>query len=421
MEAAGITFLIGSTVFYTSLLLGASILYVFDGPRSTRIAIATIAGVSALTPIVASVLHVQMGFTAQGLVVSIPVPSLRINTASVLTTIVDLIFLTIAWDFLGKTKLQANAWLRTYLTLLGVMMLDVILFNTGAFLGTSNYLDIMQGTMTTRILLSVVAYSFLYFYMSWQNRQEGVSIESRPVLSIFRELEETRDELETAREEIRRRKEAEEREKFLYSLLRHDVRNRTQVVQGYHELLRDTDLSEKQAKLLERAANGTREGIEIIEKVRTLREISGEEETEEVDIGFIIKSVVDERDIQASEEGINIKFEEFECEVEGGPLLEELFSNLLENSIVHSVCETIQISSEETEDKCVITVEDDGCGMDQGEMDKVFDKGYKKGETGGTGLGLYLVKEIAENYGGSVEVRDSKLGGARFDTHLKRT
>ena len=51
---------------------------------------------------------------------------------------------------------------------------------------------------------------------------------------------------------------------------------------------------------------------------------------------------------------------------------------------------------------------------------KIFKKGYKNQKTGKTGLGLYLVKEIAESYGGRVEVKDSGLGGARFDVYLKK-
>ncbi|MFW6142555.1 MAG: ATP-binding protein, partial [Candidatus Saliniplasma sp.] len=38
----------------------------------------------------------------------------------------------------------------------------------------------------------------------------------------------------------------------------------------------------------------------------------------------------------------------------------------------------------------------------------------------GTGLGLYLVKLLIERYDGYVEVKDSELGGARFDIHLKK-
>ncbi len=420
VEAGGITFLVGSTVFYTSLLLGVFVLYVFDGPRSTRIAIVTVAGISALTPIVASVLHVQMSFTIQGFVASVPTPSLRINTASVLTTIVDLVFLAVAWEFLGKTKIQINTWLRTYLTLMGVMLLDVVLFNTGAFLGTGNYLNIMQGTMVTRLLLSAFAFPFLYIYLSWQDRQEGVSIKNRPVMSIFRELEETRNELEIARQEIKRRKEAEERESFLHSLLRHDVRNKSQIVQGYLELSKDYDLPEEVEEYLSRAEEATHDGIEIIEKVRTLRELTEEEGESEVEICSFIQNIIDTQENIFEKITIELECQKDEIKVQGGPLLEELFSNLIENAVKHGGCDKIKISVGEETDTSTVTIEDDGTGIPVENKDKVFEKGFKDKETGGSGLGLYLVKKIAKSYDGSVEVKDSKLGGTRFDVELQK-
>jgi len=60
VEVAGITFMVGSTVFYTSLLLGVFVVYVFDGPRATRIAISTVAGVSIMVPLIAVILHLQL-------------------------------------------------------------------------------------------------------------------------------------------------------------------------------------------------------------------------------------------------------------------------------------------------------------------------------------------------------------------------
>ncbi|MFW6142563.1 MAG: sensor histidine kinase, partial [Candidatus Saliniplasma sp.] len=69
---------------------------------------------------------------------------------------------------------------------------------------------------------------------------------------------------------------------------------------------------------------------------------------------------------------------------------------------------------------CIVTVEDDGKGIADDIKEKIFERGFKKGENAGSGLGMYLVKEIVESYGGSIDVKDSELGGARFDVILKR-
>ncbi|KXB05232.1 hypothetical protein AKJ51_05225 [candidate division MSBL1 archaeon SCGC-AAA382A20] len=134
-----------------------------------------------------------------------------------------------------------------------------------------------------------------------------------------------------------------------------------------------------------------------------------------------IKNVVSENEPQAFEKCIDIEHGETDCEVRGGPLLEELFHNLVENSILHSNCDRIRISSKENEEECIVTIEDDGKEISEEDKDKIFGRGYKKGETGGSGLGLFLVKEIAESYGGNIQVKNSKLGGVRFDVRLKKS
>jgi len=208
VDLPGVSLMVGSTVFYTALLLGVFVVYVFDGPRATRIAISTIAGVSIMVPIIAVVLHWQIRLSAAPLGY-VPTPSLRINTASVLATIADLIFLAVAWEFLGKPRLHAPLWLRSFLTLLGVMWLDVLLFTTGAFLGGPAYREILTGTLVSRLIICVFAYPFLYWYLAWQNRKYGMVIEHRPVLAILKEVSEVRLELSLAQQEIERRKQVE--------------------------------------------------------------------------------------------------------------------------------------------------------------------------------------------------------------------
>ncbi|MHB1349515.1 MAG: hypothetical protein ACYCYR_06550 [Desulfobulbaceae bacterium] len=209
VQIGGITFVLGSTVFYTSLLLGVFVIYVFDGPRATRIAISTIVGVSAMVPLIAVALHYQTRIVGEPSLAYVPLPSLRINVASIAATVMDLVFLAIAWEFFGKPNLRIQLWLRAFLTLLGVMWLDVFLFTTGAFAGTPAYLSIMKGTLISRFFISIFALPFLYMYLYWQSNRKGVEIEQRPVLSILKEVAEIKVELTTAQQEIERRRAAE--------------------------------------------------------------------------------------------------------------------------------------------------------------------------------------------------------------------
>jgi len=217
----GVSFMVGSTVFYTALLLGVFVVYVFDGPRATRIAISTIIGVSVMVPVVTLVLHWQLRISSPETVNPFPPQSLRIYSASIVAALADLIFLAIAWEFLGKPQFNVRLWVRAFLTLLGVLWLDVLLFATGAFAGTPDYLKIMAGTFVSRFVLSVFAFPFLYWYIAWQSEKNGMEIENRPVLAILREVTKVRLELSLAQREIERRREVERENAQLIGSLQH--------------------------------------------------------------------------------------------------------------------------------------------------------------------------------------------------------
>ncbi|MEF8832739.1 MAG: GAF domain-containing protein, partial [Candidatus Thermoplasmatota archaeon] len=220
--------------------------------------------------------------------------------------------------------------------------------------------------------------------------------------------------------EALKRIETEEREEFLHSLLRHDVGNKAQITQGYLQLMERHDPQEEIKEHLEKAKRATQNGIEVIEKVRKLRNIEKKDEINEINLTPVIDEVISKYEAQLEEKGIGLERKRCDCTVKAGPLLEELFSNLIENSIRHSNSDEICVHSRTKEDECIVSIEDDGVGISDEMKDKIFEKGFKEGENAGTGLGLYMVKKIAEGYGGSVEVRDSDLSGARFEVRLKK-
>lgn len=219
VKLGGMTLMVGSTVFYTALLLGVFVVYVFDGPRATRIAISTIIGVSVIVPLVTLILHWQLRLAGPSNVSYFPPQSLRIYSASIGAAFADLIFLAMAWEFLGKPRLRVKLWVRAFLTLLGVLWLDVFLFATSAFAGSEGYLHIMAGTFVSRFFISLFAFPFLYLYITWQNRRFGMEIEHRPVLAILKEVGEVKLELSLAQQEIERRKQLEKDKESLIDSL----------------------------------------------------------------------------------------------------------------------------------------------------------------------------------------------------------
>ncbi|MFW5904500.1 MAG: sensor histidine kinase, partial [Candidatus Saliniplasma sp.] len=206
------------------------------------------------------------------------------------------------------------------------------------------------------------------------------------------------------------------------ALLRHDVGNKVQIIDGYLDLIDDEfELPEKARKYLQKARKGVAGSIDLIDKVGILRR-AGEEEIRKLDIGMMIRESVKEMWDLADESGFRLDIDcpEDVSPVKGGRLLEEVFSNILENSIKHSSGSLIAIRCKEDDQDVICCIEDDGQGIPDDIKDNIFNKGYTSDKQRGTGLGLYLVKLLIERYDGYVEVKDSELGGARFDIHLKK-
>lgn len=97
--------------------------------------------------------------------------------------------------------------------------------------------------------------------------------------------------------------------------------------------------------------------------------------------------------------------------------------NLVENAVAYGRRAEVQI--EETPASYEIVVEDEGPGIPEGERDHVFEpfvrlETSRNTETGGTGLGLTLVKAIAQGHGGGVTLENRTEGGLRARLTLPR-
>ncbi len=223
--------------------------------------------------------------------------------------------------------------------------------------------------------------------------------------------------------DITKRKEAEERAEFLHSLLRHDLGNKLQVTMGFLELMRDSDLSEEDREFLEDSLKGIEEGIELIENVRTLNKIKSEEDKKitDVELKKVIEESIERHDDLRKDQGFEINNKIIdEVKVQGGPVLKELFANLIENSLKHSRGGKIEVSMRKKDNTVAVIVEDNGDGIPDETKDKITKKGFQGEESSGSGLGMHLVKRIAEIYDGEFEVLDSRLGGAKFEIELNR-
>ena len=103
-------------------------------------------------------------------------------------------------------------------------------------------------------------------------------------------------------------------------------------------------------------------------------------------------------------------------------LIAGLVRNLVDNAARHART-AISVELAEAEGGVLFAVDDDGDGIAESERERVFDRFVRLDEarareSGGSGLGLSIVREIASAHGGAVTAGRGTLGGARFEVRL---
>lgn len=105
--------------------------------------------------------------------------------------------------------------------------------------------------------------------------------------------------------------------------------------------------------------------------------------------------------------------------------IREIISNLVENAIKYTPKGQVIVNIEGDDDRVVISVKDSGIGIPAEDMPHLFQKFYRVDnkdtrEIGGTGLGLYLCRRLAEIMGGRIWVESVYESGSTFFVELPR-
>jgi signal transduction histidine kinase len=109
-------------------------------------------------------------------------------------------------------------------------------------------------------------------------------------------------------------------------------------------------------------------------------------------------------------------------------LLRHLVRNLLENARGHGQGKDVKVTLAATNESVILTVEDGGPGIPQAERERIFAPFYRLGApsgaragTGGFGIGLAMVRQVARYHGGDAQALGPASGvGSRFEVVLPR-
>jgi signal transduction histidine kinase len=234
------------------------------------------------------------------------------------------------------------------------------------------------------------------------------------VISDVTKTEQYRRDLEQKNEQL----------EALNRVVRHDIRNDMNIVLLWSEILED-HVDETGADALGRVRNAAEHTVELTKIAREFVDsLAGEEalELKPIDLRTYLDGELEQGQNAYPDAEFHAPSEIPAVSVQANELLSSVFRNLLNNAVQHNDRETpvITVSTAETDETVTVRVADNGPGIPADRRDEIFGKDKKGLDSEGTGIGLYLVKQLVQQFGGSVWVEHNEPTGAVFVVELQK-
>lgn len=257
-----------------------------------------------------------------------------------------------------------------------------------------------------------IAFSNARSYLELQEANERVKKAKADLQVAYEELQ----ELDKAKME------------FL-SIASHQLRTPISVIRGYVSMLAEGDygpLTEKEIEVALKAKDNVIRLADIVEDILGVSHLEAgklEINLRKADITQIAKDAVEEVQIKAEEKGIELNF------IPPTPppptltidekKISQVLVNLVDNAVHYTEKGSVTLSMQVTDTEVSVTVQDTGIGIPEEFRKTLFQKfaraeNAKKLRPDGSGIGMYLVKNIVERHGGVVSFESVEGQGTTF-------
>jgi signal transduction histidine kinase len=273
---------------------------------------------------------------------------------------------------------------------------------------------------------------------------EELQQQNRDFVAVLAELEEKREELEQLNRQLNEtnrelneanaklRELADMKEEFL-ALTTHDLRSPLTVISGVISFFTSGRLGKLSPEQQNMVAMMERNAQSLIELVNDLLDASKLEsgalrlDIASIDLGGLVDEVRETMEPMAREKGITMEEHlghELPPVEADRPKLRRIIVNLLSNAVKFTgKGGTVQLKAEPIGDQVRISISDTGVGIAPEDVERLFDKYEQarsratRGEKG-TGLGLYITKQLVELHGGEIKVTSEVGRGSTFSFTL---
>ena len=257
------------------------------------------------------------------------------------------------------------------------------------------------------------------------------SIRDLDIDNVEREAEEWADAKE---EEINAYKRDENYRREFIGNVSHELKTPIFNIQGYIQTLIDGGINDDKInmKYLQRTNKSVDRMINIVEDLEVISRLETEDsqlEFQPFNIVKLAEEVIEAFEMKAGQMNISLElYKENQTDIVIGDRdkIQQVFMNLISNSIKYGKDNgTTSVKFYDMENNMLIEVADDGIGIAEDSLDRLFERFYRvdknrSREIGGTGLGLAIVKHILEGHNQQINVRSTVGIGSTFSFILEK-
>ena len=300
------------------------------------------------------------------------------------------------------------------------------------------------------IIISLITYGVVYFLIekmishkirllyrtihNYKIKKENFPIKMNEDLLTVAE-DEVMEWAKSNREEIAKLKEQEIFRREFLGNLAHELKTPIFSIQGYILTLLEGGLEDENVnrEFLKRASKGVDRMTKIVEDLDVITKFESERiklELNNFDVVQLAKEIMDDLEIKAEKRNIklvfNIEYREPIMTICDRDKIAQVFQNLINNAINYSEDgKQVEIRFYDIEDNVLIEVSDQGLGIEEKHLARLFERFYRVDKSrarnkGGTGLGLAIVKHIVEAHNQTISVRSTIRKGSTFSFTLKK-
>jgi len=286
-----------------------------------------------------------------------------------------------------------------------------------------------------RILGELLKGESLEHYDSFRKKKDAtfvdVSVTVSPILNEEKQIVGASSVLR----DITREKEIDKAKTEFVSLASHQLRTPLSAINWYAELLRDGEagkMSKQQKEFVDEIFIGNQRMVRLVNELLNVSRVDFGNfsiDPVEIDILEISRSVVKELVPVISKKKLNVSeiYEEKTLMYLADPnILRIVIQNLVSNAVKYTPEKgkvIVKIEKQTVAKRLLIEVSDTGFGIPENQQERIFSKLFRADnvqemDTVGTGLGLYVLKSIVEESGGSVTFDSTEGEGTTFTVLL---